>query len=50
MNDEEFRSDHYQRVYQYLRLYSAGQNLDKFSYTPGSVENTPTECIDVLLR
>ena len=46
---DEFESDHYQRVYQYLRRYVADNNLDTFSYA-GTVEQSPTECLDVLLK
>ena len=48
MDDREFSSECYQRVYQYLRRHTAQMNLDTFSYS-GTVEPSPTECLDLLL-
>jgi hypothetical protein len=49
MDDEEFKGASYQRVYQYIRRYTAGQNLDTFSYA-GEVEGRPQDCAEQLLR
>ena len=49
MDNKEFESDCYQRVYQYLRRHAANLNLDTFSY-PGTVEASPTECLNVLQK
>ena len=49
MNDEEFKSDSYQRVYQYIRRYRAGKKLDEFNFqetVEGSIEN----CLELLLE
>ncbi len=49
MDEGEFRSASYQRVYQYIRRHTAGFSLDNFSYN-GQVEGTPEECVQLLLR
>jgi retron-type reverse transcriptase len=49
MDDGEFKSCSYQRVYQYIRRFTAGQKLDNFSY-PGTVEGTPQNCVEQLLQ
>ena len=49
MDEVEFRSDSYQRVYQYIRRHIAGQNLDHFSYA-GNTEGKPQDCLEQLLR
>lgn len=45
-----FRSSSFQRVFQYLRRFTAGANLDSFFYTEGEVDGTPRECVEQLLR
>ena len=50
MDKKEFESGTFQRVYQYLRRHAAGNNLDRYSYTRGSVEGTPQDCLQILLR
>ena len=50
MDEEEFRSESYQRVYQYLRRHITRTNLDRFSYSHESVEGTPHDCLQILLR
>ena len=50
MNEDEFRSEAFQRVYQYLRRYTAKTNLDTFSYAKGSVEDSPYDCLQIMLR
>lgn len=49
MDEQEFRSEEIQRPYQYLKLYSTSQDLDRFSYKRGSVEGDPSDCIRLLL-
>ena len=50
MDQKEFQSEMFQRVYQYLRRHTAGSNLDRFSYSEGSVEETPQHCLEIFLR
>lgn len=47
----EFRSDRYQRVYQYLQLYSGNKrgNIDRFCYNH-QVEGDDKDCLQLLLR
>ncbi len=49
MNDEEFKSNSYQRVYQYIRRFTAKQNLDSF-YFNECVEGTPKDCLKIILK
>lgn len=49
MDEGEFRSASYQRVFQYVRRHIAGSNLDTFSYQ-NTVEGTTEECVELLLR
>ena len=49
MDTGEFESSPYQRVYQYIRRFIAGQNLDSFAYS-GLVEGTPQDCVGQLLQ
>ena len=49
MDMEEFGSEHYQRVYQYLRRHVGGINLDRFSYI-GNVEGNPANCLEIILQ
>ena len=50
MDEKEFRTSHFQRVYQYLRRHSSLAPLDRFSYSPGLVEGQHVECLQVLLK
>ncbi|XP_070579262.1 E3 ubiquitin-protein ligase rnf213-alpha-like [Ptychodera flava] len=50
MDQREFRSDSYQRAYQYLVRHSRGENLDNFTYKEAQVEGDPVQCLGVLLR
>lgn len=50
MDDIEFRSDSFQRVYQYLRRHAANHNLDTFIYSQGSVEEGPCDFLQIVLR
>lgn len=49
MDDLEFKSDPYQRVYQYIRRHTAGQNLDLFCFS-GAIEGTMPDCLQLLLQ
>ncbi|XP_066472974.1 E3 ubiquitin-protein ligase RNF213 isoform X2 [Tiliqua scincoides] len=49
MDEEEFRSEAFQRPTQYLRRSNRNENLDAFQYKEGSVEGTTTECLQLLL-
>ncbi|XP_053095106.1 E3 ubiquitin-protein ligase rnf213-alpha isoform X3 [Pangasianodon hypophthalmus] len=46
MDDKEFRSEAYQRPYQYLKRFHLGQNLDGFLYR--GIEGTHVECLQLL--
>lgn len=50
MDEVEFHGPTFQRVYQYLRRHTAGQNLDTFSYIPGSVEGDVADFLTIVLR
>lgn len=49
MDEQEFCSAEIQRPYQYLRLYSRNENLDRFSYQEGFRSGDPFDCIHHLL-
>ncbi|KAF4008099.1 hypothetical protein G4228_019714 [Cervus hanglu yarkandensis] len=49
MDQRAFRSEIFQRPYQYLRRFHQKENLDTFQYQKGSVEGSPCECIQHLL-
>ncbi|CAN0131609.1 unnamed protein product [Rangifer tarandus platyrhynchus] len=49
MDQRAFRSEIFQRPYQYLRRFHQKENLDTFQYQKGSVEGSPGECIQHLL-
>ncbi|KAG8579462.1 hypothetical protein GDO81_010902 [Engystomops pustulosus] len=49
MDVEEFRSECFQRPYQYLICFDMEQNLDTFTYTCGSVEGDPAKCLQIFL-
>ena len=50
MDEKEFESETYQRVYQYLRRHTANSNLDKFFYHRGSVEGSPQDCLETYFK
>ena len=50
MDEDEFKSDTYQRVYQYLRRHVKNSNLSVFTYSQGNIEGTPQDCLNILLR
>ncbi|XP_071066939.1 E3 ubiquitin-protein ligase RNF213 isoform X2 [Dasypus novemcinctus] len=49
MDQSEFRSETFQRPYQYLKRFHQKENLDAFRYQEDSVEGTPGECLQHLL-
>uniref|UniRef100_A0A8C5RBG0 RING-type E3 ubiquitin transferase n=1 Tax=Leptobrachium leishanense TaxID=445787 RepID=A0A8C5RBG0_9ANUR len=49
MDIEEFRSECFQRPYQYLIRFDRNENLDTFVYREGSVEGEPKECLQLFL-
>ncbi|XP_054544611.1 E3 ubiquitin-protein ligase RNF213 isoform X2 [Talpa occidentalis] len=49
MDEQEFCSETFQRPYQYLKRFYQKQDLDSFQYKDGSVEDTPGECLQLLL-
>ena len=56
MDDQEFRSDSYQRVYQYIKLHSTvqpakkkAQTLETFTFR-GKLEGSPQECLQLLMK
>ena len=50
MDEKEFRSSYFQRVYQYLRRHISSIPSIRFSFTPGQVEGNHVECLQVLLK
>ncbi|XP_019853235.1 PREDICTED: E3 ubiquitin-protein ligase RNF213-like [Amphimedon queenslandica] len=52
VDDIEFRSEQFQRVYQYLKRHSTNAPLDTFTYVhkPGSVTEKPAECLQLYLQ
>ncbi|KAM3924826.1 E3 ubiquitin-protein ligase RNF213-like [Leptodactylus fuscus] len=49
MDIDEFRSECFQRPFQYLIRFDTKQNLDKFEYIIGSVEGDPAKCLQIFL-
>ena len=49
MDETEFKSPIFQRVFQYLRRHIDRLPLDSFQYTHGSVEGHQNTFLDVLL-
>lgn len=51
MDDGEFRSEAFQRTYQYFKIYRQKQDqLEGFSFSPGSVEDSPKAWLQCLLQ
>ena len=50
MDQKTFSSETFQRVYQYLRRHVANSNLDSFAFDHSSIEGTPHDCLQILLR
>ena len=48
MDEGEFKSHAFQRVFQYLHRHANCESLDEFSYTE-SMESEPAECLQTLL-
>ena len=49
MDDDTFRSERFQRVYQYLRRYYGAKNLSRFSFVPHTVEGDAHNALQLLL-
>ena len=49
MDEQEFKSEAYQRVYQYLNRHALNQNLDRFSFIT-TTEGTPEGCLQIILK
>ncbi|KAM3672048.1 LOW QUALITY PROTEIN: E3 ubiquitin-protein ligase RNF213-like [Ammospiza maritima maritima] len=49
MDMEEFRSEAFQRPFQYLKRFDQGCDLDRFRYKALSVEGRPAECVQHFL-
>ena len=50
MDDDNFESRPYQCVYQYLKKYQAGENLDYFSFQQQAIHGTPQECLSHMMQ
>ena len=51
-DDIEFKSEQFQRVYQYLKRHSTNAPLDTFTYVhkPESVTEKPADCLQLYLQ
>ena len=50
-DDEEFKSEAVQRVWQYLRRFNKDEReIQDFEFVPQRTEGSPMECLKVLLR
>ena len=49
MDEGEFKSHAFQRVFQYLHRQAKHESLDEFLYAEESVEGEPSECLQTLL-
>ncbi|XP_075580950.1 E3 ubiquitin-protein ligase rnf213-alpha-like [Pelecanus crispus] len=47
---DKLNSEVFQRSYQYLRRYKQKENLDHFTFVPGSTEGTEKECLECLME
>ncbi|XP_032802457.2 E3 ubiquitin-protein ligase rnf213-alpha isoform X1 [Petromyzon marinus] len=50
MDKDLFEQEVYQRPLQYLRRFTDGANLDAFHFDLGKVEETPMQCLEILLH
>ena len=50
MDEEEFKSSFFQRVFQNISLHSNRESLDEFMYLENTVEGNQLDCLDTLLR
>ncbi|XP_042653147.1 E3 ubiquitin-protein ligase rnf213-alpha-like [Tyto alba] len=46
----KLNSEVFQRSYQYLSRYERNENLDCFTFVPGSIEGTEKECLACLMK
>ena len=49
MDEGEFKSITFQRVYQYLNRHNRGINLDRFSYA-NTKEGNKADCLKIMLQ
>ncbi|XP_067056125.1 E3 ubiquitin-protein ligase rnf213-alpha-like isoform X2 [Acropora muricata] len=50
-DDGEFRSQHFQRSFQYLKLWeTAKQDLDHFCFVPNNTMGDYADCLEILMR
>lgn len=50
-DDGEFRSQHFQRAFQYLKLWeTAKQDLDHFCFVPNNTMGDYADCLEILMR
>ena len=49
MDEEEFRTPTYQRVYQYLRRNASNESLDHFLFA-GHAEGTTADCLQLFIK
>jgi hypothetical protein len=49
---EKFRSEEYQRTFQYLTKLAAGSNLDQFSfeYKPRVIAGDPVDALKIIIQ
>ncbi|KAM9258624.1 E3 ubiquitin-protein ligase rnf213-alpha-like [Morus bassanus] len=47
---DKLNSEVFQRSYQYLRRYKQKENLDNFTFVPGTIEGTEKECLACLIE
>lgn len=50
MDEQEFCSEGVQRPYQYLKVYSNNQTLDRFKYREGSRHGDTIDCVNQFLK
>lgn len=50
LDEKEFRSQYFQRVYQYLKLSKEGANIDNFTFEPKNIDEDQKTCLTLLLR
>ena len=50
LDNEEFKSSIFQRVFQYLQRYINCMQLERFTYQQKKIEGRPMECLEVLLK
>ena len=50
LDNIEFQTPYFQRVFQYLRRHNAGKTFDDFTFCEGVVEGRHEECLQTLLK